>query len=125
MSIEPKDDFVEIAERRAQTAIDLTRARHMIANGWCQDAAIKHSFFLRRVKFCTTAAIGEACGQGNLDRIAEAVNVMFDTTFPGSGERKWEHKCACLQGWNDEYSRTKKEVLAAFDKAITSVWATV
>ncbi len=125
MSIEPKDDFVEIAEQRTQTVTDLERARHLIAKGWCQETARERSFFLGRMRFCTTAAIGEATGNTDLDRVEPAINAMFATLFPGCESLAWFDRIRCLQRWNDHGERTKHEVLAAFDKAIASVRATV
>jgi hypothetical protein len=119
MSIEPnKIDF----RPHARTIDDLKRARHMIANGWCQNRGRKRTWFLGRTLRCTTFAIGEACAN-DIDRSVNATWALFSIILPGVDPCHvgFDDKCTALVLWNDAKDRTKAEVLNAFDRAIASL----
>lgn len=116
MSIEPKDDFTAISERQ-QAILDLERARHLIAKGWCQETSLKRSFFLGRPQYCTTAAIAEACNK-DLARAIPAISALFSSVFPGRTIGSLESNASSLQIWNDGSTRKKAVVLQGFDRAI-------
>lgn len=122
MTIEPKDNFAAIAARR-QTVADLQDARHLIARGWCKEAAHQRSFWLKRPQYCLTGAVG-ACISGDVIdwtvRMIAATDAMYAAVFRSRGEN-FEHKTAALQCWNDDSARRKSHVLGAFDRAIASL----
>jgi hypothetical protein len=101
-----------------QLVRDLEAARALVASGWCQgesalDAAgdIVSMFDPAAAVFCASAACGRVASvvlHRNMTRRSEAMHAALLGVIRGDD----------LVVWNDHPKRTKRAVLAAFDRAI-------
>lgn len=118
MSIEPKEDFQQIAASHEVAAV-LQRARDILAQGWCQHVASKtvKPWFGREWELsCATNAIGIAVGEDD-DLAYRACVALCKTVMPGVHAECPSMTVHLLQMWNDS-RRDKAIVLHAFDEAI-------
>ena len=99
----------------------LKKARKLVEKGWTQGAYAKDGngrilFFddKKAVKFCPLGAIGRVTG--SLYN-AEAVGARYAVIDSIEGGMLGFD----IASWNDDKKRTKRQVLAAFDRAIKAV----
>lgn len=89
------------------------RARKLIARGWCQGMLACDEYGYVPVHDDRATAF---CAAGALDRTTESV-ALLEVCLRALGRAA---DVVSVTAWNDAGGRTKKQVLAAFDKAIRS-----
>ena len=105
----------------------LRRAKEVVATkGWCQGVAARDeednptlTYSGRACKFCFHGAIWYALWEiGGLCRIYDAEIAQTITSIVPESTTT-NHGYIVLGDWNDDPKRTKKQVLAMYDKIIT------
>lgn len=94
-----------MAKRKTVLSV-LRNARELVAHGWCQ--VEMHNAAGGNHQYCAFGAIKRASGRDEV-LMLDAVVVMKSCLTGGS---------ASVMLWNDAISRTQKQVVAAFDRAI-------
>lgn len=89
-----------------RTARDLEEARKAVCRGWSHGKAVRYENGVRCV--CAGQAIAEAAGADDPNRARAAF-------MEAAGE-----DYRVLENWNDDPERTKRQVLAAFTRAIAA-----
>lgn len=105
-----------------RAAAILTHARGLVAKGWCQDAPARLQD--GTATLAEDPAAAKFCILGALDRAWEAVDHLEDReairlATKSIHDALGSHTISDISAWNDKRRRRKRDVLAAFDQAIT------
>lgn len=117
-------DSLPVVTDEVTAALQL--ARSYIERGWCKGFMEDDSS--GQVNYCSIGAIRKATGaaeyQGSLDQNTRSVTLFWDAVdrlcnvVDKQSHCDWQNADEAITKWNDQKSRTKAQVLAAFDKAI-------
>lgn len=92
----------------------LQEARALIERGWAQEVYSRSGD--NGTEYCIVGALQKAADPGHYEAFQAAFKLLNLLTPESPGFRV---KCCSL--WNDRSGRTKQEVLALFDRALTEV----
>lgn len=101
---------------------NLIKARGLVEAGWCKNDLTVSKY--GKEHFCITGAIrqvlyGSPYGHAEEDSIKWTLEVHMRTAL--FAPYQYRTRAVSLEEWNDMKSRRKKEVVAAFDRAIVGV----
>ena len=95
----------------------LTRARELVAKGWCQQSFRRTRLWLWKL-YCPDGAMREAVTGDAVS--CPMVPAYMDAVRRFSRAVGVPASTLCIHTWNDKKWRTKDQVLAAFDTAIAN-----